>query len=281
MSRIPSPPKDAAFRERCLHIRKEILQMVRFGKRGHIPSAFSVVEILVTLYDHIMSFQAETPDWADRDRFILSKGHGCLAQYALLADKGFFPRDWFKGFCRFEGELGGHPEERTPGVEATTGSLGHGLSIAVGFALAARLQKRNFRNYVVLGDGECGEGSVWEAALAAAKHGLENLVVLVDYNKHMSYGPTSEVCNLDPFAEKWRAFGFAAEDVDMVAEPERLRALLEQTPVQAGRPTALICHTIKGRGLPYMENDLSWHHKSKISEGDIEKMIRDLEAAHA
>lgn len=276
-----SLPVDAAFRARCLHIRKEVLQMVRYGKRGHIPSAFSLVEILVTLYDHIMQFRPDEPEWVDRDRFILSKGHGCLALYAVLADKGFFPREWYQGFCTFDGELGGHPEERNPGVEATTGSLGHGLAIAVGFALAARLQQRTFRNYVVLGDGECGEGSVWEAALAAAKHKLENLVVLVDYNKFMSYGPTREVCDLEPFADKWRAFGFAAEEVDMVAEPERLRAVLEQVPAETGKPTAIICHTIKGRGLPYMENNLSWHHKSKISEADIEKMIRDLEAAHA
>ncbi len=271
----------AAFEKRCNEIRREIMAMVAHARRGHIASAFSLVEMMVVLYDHIMRFRPQEPGWLDRDRFILSKGHGCLAQYALLADKGFFPKERYREFCAPDGFLGGHPETKTPGVEAPTGSLGHGLAIAVGFAVSAKLDRRDFRSFVILGDGECGEGSIWEAALAAAKHRLDNLVVLVDYNKMMSFGPTSEVCNLEPFADKWRAFGFETREADMAASPLELKALLEATPLSPGKPTAIVCHTIKGRGVAYMEHNLAWHHKSRIADEDIADIIRCLERADA
>jgi len=267
--------------ERARHLRLEIMAMIAAARRGHIASAFSIVEILAILYDDILRLRPEQPDWPDRDRFILSKGHGCLALYAVLADKGFFSRELYQGFCAPDGILGGHPEERVPGVEAPSGSLGHGLPIAVGFALAARLQDRDFRSFVLLGDGECGEGSNWEAALAAAKHRLDNLVVLVDYNKLMSYGPTSEVCDLEPFADKWRAFGFHAEEVDMVEEPMKLCDLLTDLPRTQGKPTAIICHTIKGYGVPFMHGDLAWHHKSRIGADEIRRVTDYLEQNHA
>jgi len=254
--------------------------MVAQGRRGHIASAFSVVEILVVLYDYIMSYRPGEPTWPLRDRFILSKGHGCLAQYALLADKGFFPKTLYEGFCKPDGILGGHPEEKVPGVEAPTGSLGHGLSIGVGFALNARLDDTAYRTYILLGDGECGEGSIWEAAMGAAKHKLDNLYVLIDYNKLMSFGPTSEVWNLEPFADKWRAFGFTTHEVDMVKEPLALKELLSGPP-ETGKPTAVICHTIKGYGVPFMEHNLDWHHKSRISDEDIARVLAYLEDGHA
>jgi len=270
-----------AFKKRCAAIRREIMAMVAHARRGHIASAFSLVEILTALYDHILRFKPEDPQWPDRDRFILSKGHGCLAQYALLADKGFFPKATYADFCAPDGILGGHPETKTPGVEAPTGSLGHGLAIAVGFALSAKLDGRDFRSFVVLGDGECNEGSVWEAALAAAKHRLDNLVALVDYNKYMSFGPTSDVCDLEPFADKWRAFGFETREVDMAREPLALIELLQTWPLAPGKPAAIICHTVKGFGVDYMENNLAWHHKSRIADEEIQDIIRYLERADA
>ena len=163
------------------------MEIVRYGRKGHIASAFSIVELLVILYDHILRVDSENPNWSERDKFILSKGHGCLALYAILGDKGFFPQEDWKGFCKFDGILGGHPtQEKIPGVEASTGALGHGFAVGVGLALAGKMDGKGYRIFVLLGDGECNEGSVWEAAMGASKHNLENLVVLVDYNKIMS-----------------------------------------------------------------------------------------------
>ena len=269
---------NSEFKKRCLKIRKDILEIVRFGKRGHIASAFSIVEILVVLYDYILKVNPENLDWPERDRFILSKGHGCLGLYAILSDKGFFSPELWKGFCDFDGVLGGHPtKEKVPGVEASTGSLGHGLPIGVGFALAAKMDKRKSRTFVILGDGECNEGSVWEAAMGASSNRLDNLVVLVDYNKQQAFGSTYEVCDLEPFAEKWKAFGFETREVDMVKDPFSLKALLSDLPLTEEKPTAIICHTIKGMGAPFMEGNMDWHHKSKITDEEIDEVFSALE----
>ena len=253
------------FKERCKKIRIDIVDIVASARRGHINSAFSLVEILVTLYDKILKYDPANPSWGDRDRLILSKGHGCPALYALLSDKGFFPRE--------------HPErDKVPGVEASTGALGHGLAVGVGMAVAAKLDQKDYMTFVILGDGECNEGSIWEAALSANKNGLDNLVVLVDYNKYQSYGPTSEVLDLEPFRDKWNAFGFAAREVDMINEPEKLYDHLCQLPFRSGQPNAVICHTIKGQGVPLLEGNLEWHHKSRISDEEIALVLAELES---
>jgi transketolase len=270
---VNSTPLDARSRE----LRRVIVRAIQAGNRGHVGSAFSLVEILRVLYDDVLKFDPAHPRWPGRDRCILSKGHGCLALYAILADKKFFPQDELWKFCKPDGILGGHPEYgKVPGVEASTGSLGHGLSIGIGMALNARLEKAPHRVFVVISDGESNEGSVWEAALCAAKHKLTNLVVLVDYNKQQSYSTTYEVLDLEPFADKWRAFGFAVQEADGhdVAE---LRAALAQTPFEAGKPSLLICHTIKGKGVSFVENNLNWHHKSRISEQDVQALLSELE----
>jgi transketolase len=247
------------------------------SRRGHVGSSFSLIEILRVLYDDVLRYDSQNPKWPERDRCILSKGHGCLALYALLAEKGFFPESELWKFCQSDGILGGHPEARkVPGVEASTGSLGHGLSIGIGFALNARYEKANYRTFVILGDGESNEGSIWEAAMCAGKHKLTNLTVLVDYNKHQSYGTTYEVQDLEPLADKWRAFGFAATEVDGHSV-EELRSVLLNLPLQADRPTAIICHTIKGKGIPFAENNLKWHHKNKVSDQEIQSMLAALE----
>lgn len=270
---IDAPPLD----ERSRVLRRQIVRVLAAGRRGHVSSAFSVVEILRVLYDDVLHYDPANPQWMQRDRCILSKGHGCLALYVLLAEKGFFPEEELWRFCRKDGILGGHPEfGKVPGVEASTGSLGHGLSIGVGLALSARHDGSTHRVFVVLGDGECDEGSVWEAALCAAKHRLENLVVMVDYNKQQSYSTTYEVLDLEPLADKWRAFGFAVDEVNG-HQVDELRAALRRVPFQAGRPSALICHTIKGKGIGVAENNLAWHHKSRVTDDEVRILLQALE----
>lgn len=277
----PPPVNTTPLDERSRALRRVIVRTLERGGRGHVGSAFSLVEMLRVLYDDVLRFDPKQPRWAERDRCVLSKGHGCLALYALLADKGFFPEAELWKFCKADGILGGHPEYgKVPGVEASTGSLGHGLSFGVGFALHAKMTRAAHRVFVVGSDGESNEGSVWEAALSAAKHRLNNLTVLIDYNKQQSYGTTYEVLDLEPFADKWRAFGFAVEEVDG-HDVAHLRAALRRVPFQADRPSALICHTIKGKGIPFVENNLNWHHKNKVSEDEVKALFAALDGGEA
>jgi transketolase len=283
MSTFPTSAKSAPVNltpldARSRQLRKTIIQSVQAGNRGHIGSAFSLVEVLRVLYDDILKYDASNPRWPGRDRCILSKGHGCLALYAVLADRGFFPESELWNFCKPEGILGGHPEYgKVPGVEASTGSLGHGLSIGIGMALNARFDGGAQRVFVVISDGESNEGSVWEAALCASKHKLDHLVVLLDYNKQQSYGTTYEVLDLDPLPDKWKAFGFAVKEVDGHSVTALRQALLE-TPFEPGKPSIIICHTIKGKGVSFVENNLNWHHKTKISEEEARSLLAELEA---
>ena len=261
---------------RARALRRMQVAAMQSAGRGHLPSALSLTEILRVLYDDVLRYRAHQPDWRLRDRFILSKGHGCLALYAVLADKGFFPESELATYCAADSRLGGHPETKVPGVEASTGSLGHGLAIGVGMALAARLDARASRVFVVLGDGEINEGSVWESAMSAAKHGLSNLVAIVDYNKLQSYGPTAEVLDLEPLADKWRSFGFAVSEVDG-HDLHELRDAFASLPLDQRKPSAVICHTVKGKGIPFIENDARWHHKSKLSADEVSALFGALE----
>ena len=271
--RIASPALD----ERSKNLRRMVVRGLEGGQRGHIGSSMSLIEILRVLYDDVMKFRPQEPKWVDRDRMILSKGHGCLALYVMLADKGFISPDTLDTFCHRDSILGGHPEAgKVPGVEASTGALGHGLSVGVGMALAMRAQKRASRIYVVMGDGEINEGSVWEAALCAGKHRLTNLTAIIDYNKIQSAGTTREIQDLEPLLDKWRAFGFAADEVDG-HDVNALRALFKRLPLASDKPSALICHTVKGKGIPFAEGDANWHHKSKIAADVVAKMYAALE----
>jgi len=262
---------------RSLELRRTIVSMLEAGKRGHVGSAFSLVEILRVLYDEVLLYDAKNPSWSDRDRFILSKGQGCLALYVILAEKGFFPPEELWKFCHSDGILGGHPEHKVPGVEASTGSLGHGLSIGIGFALNARYEKAGHRVFVVIGDGESNEGSIWEAAMCAGKHRLSNLTVIIDYNKYQSYGSTLEVLDLEPLADKWRAFGFAVSEVDGHDVGE-LGSALTSLPLNLNKPRAVICHTIKGKGVSFAENNMDWHHKNRVSDEEVQNLMAALEA---
>lgn len=257
-------------------VRKTIAEMVIAAGRGHVGSAFSLVEMLLVLYREFLRVDPGNPRWEDRDRLILSKGHGCLALYPILCELGFFPKEELLKYCKPDGILGGHPEHRKiPGVEASTGALGHGLAIGIGMALAARMDAKDYRVFVILGDGECDEGSIWEGALSASKHGLDNLTVLVDFNKQQSYGDVAEVLPLEPFADKWRAFGFEVREADM-DRPETLSAAL-RAPRRPRAPLCVLCHTIKGKGVSFIERNLHWHHKGKLTPQEIENIFNELE----
>ena len=261
---------------RSRELRRTIVRMLEKSGRAHFGSAFSILEILRVLYDDILRYNPTEPKWALRDRCILSKGHGCLALYVVLAEKGFFPEEELWKFCQPDGLLGGHPEHKIPGVEASTGSLGHGLSIGIGFALNARYDHATYRTFVIIGDGESNEGSIWEAAMCAGKHRLSHLTVIVDYNKQQSYGTTCEVQDLEPLADKWRAFGFAVTEVDG-HDIDALRATLSRLPLDATKPTAVICHTIKGKGIQFVERNLRWHHKNKATAEEVHALLAALE----
>ena len=262
--------------ERSRHLRQMAVKTLESGKRAHLGSAMSIMEIIRVLYDDFLEIDPKNPNDIQRDRFILSKGHGCLAQYVVLADKGFFEKKELLKFCHADSILGGHPEYgRIPGVEASTGALGHGMPIGVGMALAAKLQHRNTRVAVIVGDGETNEGSIWESAMSAAKHKLSNLAVFVDYNKIQSYGFVAEVLDPEPMTDKWSSFGFSVKEVNG-HDVKELENELSKLPYDEKKPTAFICHTIKGKGFPFAENDPTWHHKSNLSDADIQKMYDSI-----
>lgn len=265
---LASPALD----KRSLYLRRLVVRALEGGGRGHIGSSMSLIEILRVLFDEVLKYRPAHPQWVDRDRCILSKGHGCLALYALLADKGYFPLEALDTFCRRDSILGGHPERsKIPGVEASTGALGHGLSVGTGVALSLQMRGLGARVFVVLGDGEINEGSNWEAAMSAHKHRLSNLTAIIDYNKVQSAGATAEILDLEPLADKWHAFGFAVAEVDG-HDVGALARCFHSVPLKSDRPTAIICHTVKGKGIPFAENDANWHHKSSINKDVIAKM---------
>ncbi len=270
VNKISNPPLD----ERSNYLRSLVVRALQGGNRGHIGSSMSLIEILRVLFDDILKFKPNDPSWEDRDRLILSKGHGCLALYALLADKKFFNFSELDKFCHNDGMLGGHPERnKIPGVEASTGALGHGLSIGVGMSLALKIRKKSSKVFVIVGDGEINEGSVWEAAMCAGNHNLENLIVMIDYNKIQSYGFTEEVADLEPLVDKWKAFNFNISEVDG-HNIEEIRSVLQKRPSK--KPLAVICHTVKGKGIGFAENDPKWHHKSNLEDSEIEDMYESL-----
>ncbi len=259
---------------RSKYLRKLVIDAIDGGGRGHLGSSMSLIEILRVLYDDVLRFETSNPKKKNRDRFILSKGHGCLAQYALLSDKGFFSKDKLKTFCNFESILGGHPErDKIPGVEASTGALGHGLSIGVGMSLSLKINNLDSRVFVVCGDGEINEGSIWEAALSASKHGLNNLILIIDYNKLQSYGDTREVLPLEPLTKKFESFGFLTKEVDG-HNVNALNEIFKEIPFSRNRPSAVICHTIKGKGFEFAEQNPEWHHKSRLSKSEVDLMYK-------
>jgi len=258
--------------KRSLYLRKLVIRAFEGGSRGHLGSSMSLIEILRVLYDSFLNYKVKMPKWEDRDRFILSKGHGCLAQYALLADKGFIKLTDLDFFCHLDGILGGHPEHsKIPGIEASTGALGHGLSIGVGMAVSAKIKHKRHKIIVVTGDGEINEGSIWEAAMSASQNKLDNLIWIIDYNKLQSYGETKEIINLEPLNDKISSFGFNVSETDG-HNTKMIEEALTNTNLDNGNPSAIICHTVKGKGFPFAEHNPDWHHKAKLGIDVIQKM---------
>ena len=236
------------------------LVAVKAGAGAHLGPGYSMTDITATLYFHIMKHDPKNPEWKERDRFILSKGHGVLGYYPALALAGYFPVEQLLTFDTDESDLVGHPcMNLRYGIEASTGSLGHGLPISVGYALGAKLDKMNFSVYCLLGDGECDEGSVWEAVMAANQYRLDNLVAIVDRNRLQSDGLSREIIQMDDMAEKWRSFGWQVREIDGHNVSEIMDALhIKSRPV--GRPYVIIAHTIKGKGVSFFEDDNAWHY---------------------
>lgn len=246
-------------------IRIDIVEMTHFAgpaRKGHPGGALSATDIVAALFFDIMRINPSDPGWRDRDRFILSKGHACPVLYAALANRGYFTKESYKSFRKVDGMLQGHPDmKNTPGVDMTTGSLGHGLSAGIGMALAAKIDKRKFRVFVLLGDGECQEGLLWEAALSAPKYGLDNLTAIVDFNGLQSCDWIDATIPIEPFAEKWLAFGWNVLEIDGHNMQEVIAAL-ELAVNHKQKPTVIIAHTVKGKGISFMENDNAWHQKA-------------------
>jgi transketolase len=242
-------------------LRYQIIQLSHDAGTPHLGSALSCLDILVAAYWRALRIDPSQPDHPDRDRFILSKGHAASALYAVLAARGFFPESLLDGYARPGSPLAEQPAPNcAPGVELATGSLGHGLPVGIGMALAARLHGRNSRVFALLSDGECNEGSVWEAAMFAPAQKLGRLIVIVDYNKWQATGRSNEVMSLHSLADKWRAFGWNTSEVDGHDLSALVPALSADFPAE-GAPTALIAHTVKGRGVSFMEDDNNWHYR--------------------
>ncbi len=247
-------------------IRKDIVNVTEWAGGAHIGGALSMVEVLVILYFKYMNVDPHNPDKPDRDRFILSKGHGGVGFAPVLARKGYFDFDLLKTFNRFQSPFGMHLDgSKVKGVDASTGSLGHGLPIALGLSLGARLKKESWKTYCLLGDGECNEGSVWEAAMAAGQFNVTNLITIVDRNHLMIDGTTEEVMGLEPFSDKWEAFGFIVKEVDGHSFKE-LADAIDFAHNQDEKPVVIIANTKKGRGVDYMEDNVKWHYGSMNSK---------------
>jgi transketolase len=276
MTLLAEPPRDAADRLDAIarEVRGTVVRMSHEAKTAHLGSSLSVVDILVAAYWGALRLDPHALDAPDRDRLILSKGHAASALYAVLARWGAFSPLLLDTFARAGGRLGEHPTRSTPGVEAATGSLGHGLSLGVGMALAGRIQKRDFRVYAVLSDGECNEGSVWEAAMMAAAQRLDNVVAIIDYNKWQATDRSDEVMALSPLREKWHSFGWTTHEVDG-HDVQALAELLRQVPDGSGKPVAIIAHTVKGKGVSFMEDDNNWHYRVPTA-AEVERAFAEL-----
>jgi transketolase len=257
---------------RARAVRARVLRMAHAGKTPHVACALSCVDLLVALYFSVLRIDPERPGDENRDRLLLSKGHGCMAQYGALAERGFFPEEVLDEYARDGGRLAEHPGPHcVPGIEAATGSLGHGLAMGAGLALAAKLRGETYRAFVVLSDGECYEGGVWEAALFAPAQRLDGLIAIVDYNGWSAMGPTDAV---KPLAEKWRAFGWAVKEIDG-HDIGAMVPVLSAAPFEPGRPSAIIARTVKGKGVSFMEGDLEWHYRPP-NDDDLRRALAEV-----
>lgn len=259
-------------------LRKDVINMICAGKAGHIGGDMSVMDTLVTLYFSQMNISPENMDDPERDLFVMSKGHSVEALYAVLAKKGFFSIDEvIEKFSKFGSKFIGHPNNKLPGIEMNSGSLGHGLPVCVGMALAGKMNHKNYRVYTVMGDGELAEGSVWEGAMSASQYKLDNLCAVVDRNRLQISGTTEDVMHQDDVAERFRSFGWNVIDVKDGNSIEQLNAAFEEAKTVKGKPTLLVANTVKGCGSSVMENKAAWHHHVPNDE-EYAQIMKDLDA---
>lgn len=259
-------------------LRKKVVEMIIEGKGGHIGGDMSVIDILITLYFKQMNISPENMDDPNRDRFVLSKGHSVEAYYAVLAAKGFFPmEEVIANFSKFGSKYIGHPNNKLPGIEMNSGSLGHGLPVSIGMALAGKMDKRDYRVYTVMGDGELAEGSVWEGAMAAGHYKLDNLCAVIDRNRLQISGSTEDVMAHDSQIERWSSFGWHVIDVKNGNNIDELDAAFNEAKATKGKPSLVLANTVKGYGSSIMENVASWHHHVPTEE-EAKQIFADFEA---
>jgi transketolase len=260
------PKSEIPVAELARRIRVHCVKMTGTANASHIGSSLSTADLLAVLYGRFLRFDPARPDWPDRDRFILSKGHACTGLYAVLAESGYLPLSALETFYQNGSPLAGHATHKgVPGVEISSGSLGHGLPMATGMALAAQRDRADRRIYCMLSDGECDEGSTWEAALFAPHHKLDNLVAIVDYNKIQSFGRVKDVIDLEPLAAKWQAFGWGVREIDG-HDLGQIEGAFAELPFVAGKPSCIVAHTVKGKGVSFMEDQLVWHYRAPRGE---------------
>ena len=261
--------------KKAKELRKAVFKSICLAGGGHIAGSMSPIEILEVLYNGILRIDPQNPKAPDRDRFILSKGHAGVSLYAILAEMGFFQKEELLKFGTRGSILGGHPDMlKVPGVEASTGSLGHGFCFGAGIALAGKFDKKDYRVFVLLGDGECQEGSIWETAMFAPQHKLDNLIAIIDYNKIKAIDSLDKIVSLEPLAAKWKSFGWEVKEVDghNIAQ---LQKTLSRVPFVKGKPSLIIAHTIKGKGISFMENVPIWHYRLPDKE-ELKMACKDL-----
>ncbi|NJD01492.1 MAG: transketolase [Ruminiclostridium sp.] len=258
----------------AVKIRQHCIRMTNRGKSGHVGSMLSMADILTVLYGKILNVDPENPEWQERDRFILSKGHGGAAVYAALAEKGFFPTEWLDTYYMDNGKLSGHISHHIPGVEFSTGSLGHGLPVAVGMAVAARYAKSGYRIFCMMSDGDCNEGSTWEAIMFAAQHRLDNLTVIIDYNRIQALGHMEDVIEMEPFGKKLEDFGWAVKEIDG-HNYDQIEESMRGLPLIKNKPSCILARTVKGKGVSSIENTVSCHYKY-ISDDKLDEALREV-----
>lgn len=261
--------------ERAQFVRLETVRLVAIAGSGHYTSTFSAAELFAVLYYHVLRIDPQRPGWADRDRFVIGKGHAAVGLYPVMADLGYFPASELDRYTRIGNAFADHPDMTTiPGVDFSSGSLGHALSVCTGMALSARLDGRDFRTFSMLGDAELNEGQIWEAAMSAAHYGLGNLVAIVDRNGMGLDGPTEEVMAIEPHADKWRAFGWDVVAVDGHDVGALVATFDALPPAEGPTPTVIIADTVKGKGVPFMEHGRDWHLGALV--GDDRRLVEDL-----
>ncbi|HEX3053919.1 MAG TPA: transketolase [Aggregatilineaceae bacterium] len=268
---------ESELRLKSVQYRKTILKIIHHAGSGHTGGSLSCVDILNVLYNRVMNVSPETFGDPNRDRYVQSKGHSVEALYTVLADRGFFPLEDLDTLCHYQSHYIGHPTRHVNGIEQNTGALGHGLSVAVGMALAGKLDERPYRVYTLLGDGELTEGSSWEASMTAAHYKLDNLIVIVDRNGLQITGPTEKVVALEPVADKFAAFGYAVRECNG-NDPCELVNLFDQVPFEVGKPNLILAHTTKGLGVSFIENTVKWHHKVPTQD-ELARALEELDGA--